>query len=231
MIRSPTWFLRATHNHVHGMPAGGLHAALVHHRLVFTALAAAVLAALSLLGHPAAGVLTSALMLAAHHLVTRRRQARIRYGALGEERAARQMRRIPDCHVFHDVPLGQENCDHVIVTREGVFSVEVKNHRDVLAHGAGLFIRGRPRPDVLSQARREAAKLHRLTGLPVKPLVVFAHPATRLRVRELGGVTLTHVAQLPHAVTRLRRAQGTPLSVGEQTRAVTALQAALTAGR
>lgn len=227
MVRSPTRFFRATHNRSHGVPAGGLHAALAHHRLLVTALAAAVLAGLALLGHPLAGVLTGALLLVAHHLVTRRRQARVRHGAIGEQRAAHQMRRIPDCHVFHDVPLGRENCDHVIVTREGLYSVEVKNHRDVLAQGAGLFIRGRPRPDVLEQARRQAAKLRRLTGLPVRPLVVFVHPATRLRVRELEGVTLTHVTQLPHAVTRLRRSPGTPLSVGDQTRAQMALRTAL----
>lgn len=228
MSRNPTWLFRATNNHQYGVPAGGLRAALAGPTLVVAAVAAAVLAGLSLLGHPGAGLLASTLLLVAYVLVTRGRRGRLRHGAVGERRAARQMHRLPDCHVFHDVPLGKENCDHVIVTREGIFTVEVKNHRDVLATREGLSVRGRQRPEILSQARREAAKVHRMTRLPVYPIVVFAHPMTQLRVSELDGVVLTQVRHLPGTLTRLRRALHQPLSVGDQTRAVLALRAALT---
>lgn len=77
--------------------------------------------------------------------------------------------------VFHDVRLGLENADHVVVGPRGVFSVEVKNYSGrILATPGGLFTHGQRNDAAVRQAWRQARKLRELLGVEVTPLLVFA---------------------------------------------------------
>jgi hypothetical protein len=96
-------------------------------------------------------------------------------GYVGEAQVGRVLAELPSTwQVFHDVDLGGENADHVVVGPPGVFNVEVKNHRGpVLARPDGLWIRGKRRDEIVRQAWRQAHKLGELLGLEVQPLLVF----------------------------------------------------------
>ena len=54
-------------------------------------------------------------------------------GYLGEARVGRVLEALPSpWRVFHDVDLGGENADHVVVGPAGVFNVEVKNYTGLI---------------------------------------------------------------------------------------------------
>ena len=58
------------------------------------------------------------------------RSLRFRWGAAGEEWTARELRRLgPDWRVYHDLPNGKGNWDHVAVGPPGVFLIDSKNLR------------------------------------------------------------------------------------------------------
>jgi hypothetical protein len=77
--------------------------------------------------------------------------------------------------VFHDVDLGGENADHVVVGAVGVFNVEVKNFSGkISAKSGGLYAHGRRYDKVVRQAHRQAHALRERLGVDVTPLLVCA---------------------------------------------------------
>ncbi|MGC8875714.1 nuclease-related domain-containing protein [Thermus sp.] len=96
-------------------------------------------------------------------------------GYLGESRVGRVLARLPlGWRVFHDVDLGGENADHVVVGPPGVFNVEVKNYSGPIeVRPEGLWVRGSRRDDLVRQAWRQAHKLKELLGVEVQPVLVF----------------------------------------------------------
>ncbi|GAA6755032.1 nuclease [Thermus sp. 2.9] len=107
-------------------------------------------------------------------------------GYLGEARVAQFLAQLPSTwRVFHDVDLGGENADHVVVGPPGVFNVEVKNYTGkIRATPRGLWIRGERRDDLVRQAWRQAHKLRELLGVEVEPLLVFV--SGELEGRQVG---------------------------------------------
>ena len=107
-------------------------------------------------------------------------------GYLGEARVGRVLEALPSpWRVFHDVALGGENADHVVVGPAGVFNVEVKNYTGLIrATPQGLWVRGERRDDLVRQAWRQAHKLRELLGVEVEPLLVFV--GGRLEGRRVG---------------------------------------------
>lgn len=107
-------------------------------------------------------------------------------GYLGEARVGRVLEALPfPWRVFHDVDLGGENADHVVVGPAGVFNVEVKNYTGpIRATPQGLWVRGERRDDLVRQAWRQAHKLRELLGVEVEPLLVFV--GGRLEGRRVG---------------------------------------------
>ena len=107
-------------------------------------------------------------------------------GYLGEARVGRVLEALPSpWRVFHDVDLGGENADHVVVGPAGVFNVEVKNYTGLIrATPQGLWVRGERRDDLVRQAWRQAHKLRELLGVEVEPLLVFV--GGRLEGRRVG---------------------------------------------
>ncbi|GAA5334986.1 MULTISPECIES: nuclease-related domain-containing protein [Thermus] len=107
-------------------------------------------------------------------------------GYLGEARVGQVLAGLPSTwRVFHDVDLGGENADHVVVGPPGVFNVEVKNYTGkIRATPKGLWIRGERRDDLVRQAWRQAHKLRELLGVEVEPLLVFV--SGELEGRQVG---------------------------------------------
>lgn len=107
------------------------------------------------------------------------------------------------CRVFHDIPAGQFNVDHVVVGPAGVFAVETKA-RSKAARGAGakgatvtydgdalVFPRWRER-EPLEQAKRQADWLRKwltsAVGEPVDVKPVLALPGWFVDRKALGDV-------------------------------------------
>ncbi|GAB5603609.1 hypothetical protein FJNA_21350 [Thermus sp. FJN-A] len=107
-------------------------------------------------------------------------------GYLGEAQVGRFLAELPSTwRVFHDVDLGGENADHVVVGPPGVFNVEVKNYTGTIrATPKGLWVRGERRDDLVRQAWRQAHKLRELLGVEVEPLLVFV--SGKLEGRQVG---------------------------------------------
>ena len=107
-------------------------------------------------------------------------------GYLGEARVGRVLEALPaPWRVFHDVDLGGENADHVVVGPAGIFHVEIKYYTGLLrATPQGLWVRGERRDDLVRQAWRQAHKLRELLGVEVEPLLVFV--GGRLEGRRVG---------------------------------------------
>lgn len=97
-------------------------------------------------------------------------------GYLGEAAVGQILNQLPSgWRVFHDVDLGGENADHVLVSSRGVFVLEVKNYRGrVKAAPGGLYISGRRNDKVVRQAHRQAHKLRELLRVEVHAALVFA---------------------------------------------------------
>jgi hypothetical protein len=114
---------------------------------------------------------------------------RWRLGAEGEKATAKALRRLirDGWTVVHDVDVGRGNLDHILVGPAGVFVLETKNLRGMLAvHGGVLSVRWREDPsdgynnaELSRRVRARAAALSsclRDVGLPgvwVQPLVVL----------------------------------------------------------
>jgi len=227
VTRRHTLLFRASGNRVFGEAGGGLRQQLAR-PLLFTSLVAAGLLITGLLtGELAFSVLLAAVVILLASAVTAGRRRRLSIGLEGEQRSARQLRRLPDAEVFHDVMLGGENADHILVTAEGVFSVEVKNWAQVRADHGGVTSRTQPKRNVLPQARRQAGKLGQLLRVKVTPVVVFVQPDSVVRVRELEGVAVTTLSRLPATLTRLRCAARYPLTPEVRQRCVRTLETQL----
>lgn len=96
-------------------------------------------------------------------------------GYLGENRVGRILEELPEGFgVFHDVDLGEENADHVVVGPGGVFNVEVKNYSgSIRVRPNGLYVNGKRNDKIIRQAWRQAHKLKELLGVEVEPVLVF----------------------------------------------------------
>lgn len=226
--RRHTWLFPASGTRVYGVAGGGLQLALL--APMFAALLVAGLVAVAgyLTGHLMVALGLAVLVIWLPLLFNAPRAKRLRAGLHGERLAENQLRRVPDAVIFNDVMLGKENADQVVVTREGIFTVEVKHWADVVADRRGVTSRhGKHHPEqsnrVLAQAARQSAKLSRRLRLPVRPVVVFTHPNARVHVQELDGVTLCRLVALPATITRLRREAHKPLSRSTFDRVVNAL--------
>ena len=214
-LRRHTLWLRATNTVSRGTPGGGLQRQLRAPPWAELTVAAAVAGAGFVLGHPLLGSALAAGLLGATHLLAQRPRRRWQAGLAGELAAAQALRRVPDATVYHDVMLGKENADHVVVTPQGVFCIEVKHWAQVHVTARGVTTRGAARPAVLDQARRQAGKLRRALGVPVRPVLVFTVPGARVHVRTLSGVRLTALPGLPATLTALRRERQHPLTAAQ----------------
>jgi hypothetical protein len=90
-------------------------------------------------------------------------------GAAGERKVGEILEGLgPEWHVIHGVFLGRGDIDHVLVGPPGTFTVETKAHR-------GRISVARIRERMLSQAYAESKVLAKVSGLDVKPLLVFSN--------------------------------------------------------
>mgnify|MGYP000259796344 CR=1 FL=1 len=128
-------------------------------------------------------------------------------GYRGEAQVGRLLSRLPSTwKVYHDVDLGGENADHVVVGPAGVFNVEVKNYTGpVEARPNGLWVRGQRRDDLVRQAWRQAHKLQELLGVEVQPILVFLGKKVNGQVGRLWVMgeedLLGHLKALPPRLT------------------------------
>jgi len=125
---------------------------------------------------------------------------RWRRGAEGEEVVGRILEEMSASgwHVLHDVTFGRGNIDHIAIGPGGVFAVETKSH------GGNLSV-DRLDPKMLSQAYAEKKTLEKVSGLEVRPLLVFsrAYLIERPPVQR-QGVTILPARMLPHFFSRQR---------------------------
>jgi hypothetical protein len=125
---------------------------------------------------------------------------RWRRGAEGEEVVGRILEEMSagGWHVIHDVTFGRGNIDHIAIGPGGVFAVETKSH------GGRLSV-DRLDPKMLSQAYAEKKTLETVSGLEVRPLLVFsrAYLLERPPVQR-QGVTILPARMLPHFFSRQR---------------------------
>lgn len=96
-------------------------------------------------------------------------------GLIGESSVGKHLENLPaGWRVFHDLDLGGENADHVVVSPGGVFNIEVKNYSGrVIATPKGLYNKGRKQDKIVRQAWRQTRKLNALLGVEVQPVLVF----------------------------------------------------------
>jgi hypothetical protein len=128
-------------------------------------------------------------------------------GYRGEAQVGRLLSGLPSTwRVYHDVDLGGENADHVVVGPAGVFNVEVKNYTGpVEVRPNGLWVRGQRRDDLVRQAWRQAHKLQELLGVEVQPILVFWGKKVNGQVGRLWVMgeedLLAHLKALPPRLT------------------------------
>jgi hypothetical protein len=125
-------------------------------------------------------------------LVARREQ-----GALAEEQVGALLDALVAAgwRVIHDVRLGSGNVDHILVGPPGVFTVETKSR------AAEVNVR-RVHPDTLRQARAQAHRVARITGVPVEPLVVFSRAWVDRPLRRRRGVRIVPARMVLAYLTR-----------------------------
>ena len=128
-------------------------------------------------------------------------------GYRGEAQVGRLLSGLPSTwKVYHDVDLGGENADHVVVGPADVFNVEVKNYTgSVEVRPNGLWVRGQRRDDLVRQAWRQAHKLQELLGVEVQPILVFLGRKVKGQVGRLWVMgeedLLAHLKALPPCLT------------------------------
>jgi hypothetical protein len=95
--------------------------------------------------------------------------ARWSRGAQGEEHVGAILDGMRDDGWFalHDVSVGRGNIDHILIGPAGIFTIETKSH-------PGRISVDRIDPRMLKQAYAEAKVVERITGMGVKPLLVFS---------------------------------------------------------
>lgn len=96
-------------------------------------------------------------------------------GYAGEAYVGKVLETLPSgWRVFHDLDLGGENVDHLVIGPGGVFSLEVKNYSGkVTATPTGLYNKGERQDKIVKQAWRQSHKLRELLGVEVVPILVF----------------------------------------------------------
>jgi Nuclease-related domain len=125
---------------------------------------------------------------------------RWRRGAEGEEVVGRILEEMSakGWYVIHDVTFGRGNIDHIAIGPGGVFAVETKSH------GGRLSI-DRLDPKMLSQAYAEKKTLETVSGLEVRPLLVFSRAyLIETPPVQRQGVTILPARMLPHFFSRQR---------------------------
>lgn len=138
------------------------------------------------------------------------RHRRYCLGAEGEKLVAAQLSQLPDCHIFHDVFLpnskgtGGENIDHIIVCLEGVFTIETKNHRNIVVNKQGIWRRRQLDNKIMKQVKRQHKDLNQRLILKTTPLVVFVPSETVIRHSPIDGVHICQLQDLPQLLLRLR---------------------------
>jgi hypothetical protein len=128
-------------------------------------------------------------------------------GAEGERKVGAILEGLaPDWHVLHGVYLGHGDIDHVLVGPGGTFTIETKSNPGHIPV-EDIY------PQMLSQAYAESKLLAKVSGLDVRPLLVFSEaylvgsvPAHR------DGVTVLPARMLADFMAR-RRPQLDPAEV------------------
>lgn len=215
-LRRHTLMMVAPGNYVYGTPAGSLHRAQAAQQVqaLVAGLGGGVIGgALGFaVGQPLLGaVLGFGAFAGVVGAAARNRLGRLRSGAHGEQATAAALRHISDAAVFHDVRIGQENADHVVVTHQGIFVIETKNLAQCQVSRRGLWVRGSERQDIVRQARRQAGKLGAALYVKVTPVVVFVHPSSEVKTTEVYGVHVATLAGLSPLLAKLRRDASQPV--------------------
>ncbi|MBP5319431.1 MAG: NERD domain-containing protein [Kiritimatiellae bacterium] len=151
-------------------------------------------------------------------------------GAHGEERVGFLLATLPaGCHVFHDLPGGMGNIDHVVVGPQGIYAIETKcwSGKVTVAEDGRLLVDGKDpsRPPIL-QARRSAQVIgdylqERMEGAPpCEPIVCFASDTFEPGRQMCGPVTVCNASELLSVLT----AKETRLSSNEIERVVQVLE-------
>ena len=210
--RRHTWFFRASNTVSYGRVAGGLERELM--APISVALPLSLIAVLIswALDQLFIGLTLTLVFLVAAVLFNQRKAMRLHAGMKGEKSALKQLLRVPDAAIFNDVLIGRENADQIVVTEQGVFTIEVKNWAEVVVNHHGITSRGKPALKIVPQAKRQAGKVAALIYHKVSPVVVFTSPHARVYVRELEGVTVCTLSQLAPTLTRLRQQATYPLT-------------------
>lgn len=103
-----------------------------------------------------------------------------RVGAVGEQRVARELARLPegDWFLIHDIPIGKSgaNVDHLAVGPGGAFSLNTKKLTGKVWVAERAFLHNGHRTDYLPKSRSEAERVARLLG------AALGHP---VRVRAI----------------------------------------------
>ena len=102
-----------------------------------------------------------------------------RRGASGERLTGWWLGRLPaGWHVFHDIPIGEANTDHLVIGPAGVFTINTKNLIGKVWVGPKSILHNRRRtdflPDASAQARQASALLSAAVGRPVEVRGVLA---------------------------------------------------------
>ncbi len=125
-------------------------------------------------------------------------------GLLGEKIVAEAIQPLAaeGCRIFHDVPAGEFNLDHVIVAPTGVFAIETKTRRagrgrpdrrpDEIIYDGGLLIYPWGEDAYgLEQARQRASWLGNwlrdATGEPILPVPVLTFPGWNVMTTAAGA--------------------------------------------
>lgn len=207
--RRHTLILPARNNVMRGEAGGGLRRAAARPAQLVLLAAAPTAAIAYAAGEPLAGLAGAGLLSALILGSSAGRRRRLHTGLQGERLAAQALRHLPDAVIHHDVMLGTENADHIVLTRQGIYTVEVKHWAGVTVDRRGVTVtragQTEPRDAVLTQAKRQSGKLARLLRRPVHPVIVFTQPGSQVRTRELSGVTICTLPTLCASITRLRR--------------------------
>ena len=127
-------------------------------------------------------------------------------GFAGERSVGRALSALPGgWRVFHDVDLGGENADHVVVSSRGVFTIEVKNYSGrISVTPNGLYTHGKRNDLVVKQAWRQAHKLRERLGVEVEPLLVFV--GSRLDGDRVGHLrVMTSGEVVPYLLSQTER--------------------------